>query len=57
MNPTCDQLLFLELHQKIIDYFHKNGFAVKIERIQGVLWEYIFIYGFKFGRNVDIPVV
>ncbi|MFC1698194.1 amino acid permease, partial [Nanoarchaeota archaeon] len=48
---------WLNTNQKIVDYFHKNGFAVKVERFQGLLWEYIFIYGIKFEKDVGIPVI
>jgi ubiquinone/menaquinone biosynthesis C-methylase UbiE len=40
---------------KLKDVFREAGFAVKIEKKRGFLWNYLFIYGMKSEK--DVPFI
>jgi amino acid transporter len=46
---------WLSDNKKIEQIFRDNGFSVWVKRKKGLLWNYIFIYGIKFRR--DVPMV
>ncbi|MBS1267249.1 MAG: 2-phytyl-1,4-naphtoquinone methyltransferase [Candidatus Woesearchaeota archaeon] len=52
MIPNVD---WLSSNKKIERVFRNCGFSVQVERKKGLFWNYIFIYGMKFGE--DVPFI
>ena len=50
--PNVD---WLSTNDKIERVFRNCGFSVQVERKKGLFWNYIFIYGMKFGK--DVPFI
>jgi basic amino acid/polyamine antiporter, APA family len=48
---------WIENDQKLKDMFKNAGFAVEVERKNGVLWQYIVIYGYRLASPVSTGVV
>jgi len=46
---------WLSHKDELLDLFRQNGFSVKVERLKGMFWNYLFIYGIKTEH--DVPFV
>jgi basic amino acid/polyamine antiporter, APA family len=43
---------WLSQHESLKALFRQNGFSVRVEKVKGNLWNYIFVYGIKSSEQV-----